>query len=51
LVRHPPARGLTLRPQFEILGAVVVADAVLVVDFLGVAKRPTEHLLHNKTML
>lgn len=39
-----------LDPEFEILRAVVVADAVLVVDVLSRQKLPSKFLFHDETM-
>ena len=45
------ARGLTPLPQFEVLGPVVTADAVLVVDILARFEEPAECSLHDEPML
>jgi hypothetical protein len=45
------ARRLRLDPQLEVLGSVVIADSVLVVDVLVGEERPTERLLHDEPVL
>ncbi len=43
--------GLVLGPELEILGTVVVTDAVLVVDVIGSQKLAAEHLFHDEAVL
>jgi hypothetical protein len=49
-VGRPLAGGLWSDPQFEVLGSIIISDAVDVVDVLMVFKRTTEHPFHNETV-
>src|SRR3972149_5546375 len=51
LLRWANARRMPTHPQFQILGTVVMADAVLVMDELVVAQEATDGLLYHKAML
>lgn len=51
LVFDPLTRRLCLGPQLQILGTVVVSNAVLVVNGLGGEKGPTKDLFHDHPML
>ena len=50
-VLDPLPGWLSLHPQLQILGPVVVAHSVPVVDILVLAQRATQALLHDETML
>jgi hypothetical protein len=50
LFRRPLAGRLVFLPELKVLGPVVVADAVLVVDVLALDEWATEDLLHDQTM-
>lgn len=39
------------RPQFQILGAIVVALSILVVNILTLDEWATKHLLHDNAVL
>lgn len=49
----PSALAVWLRadPQLKVLGAVVVADAVEVVDSLPLAQLPSDYLFHDRAVL
>lgn len=51
LLVDPCAWQLLLHPQLQVLGAVVVADAVLVVDLLMRQQIAAENLFHDQAVL
>src|SRR5256714_5033688 len=50
-VHNANAVRLTPHPQLEVLGTIVVAPTVAVMDLLSREKQPTEHLLHHEDVL
>lgn len=51
LVDYSLARGLSLRPKFEIVGAVIIAVAVFVMYVFVGQQFPSKYFFHHDTML
>jgi hypothetical protein len=51
LVFNPLPRGVFAGPELKVLGAVVIANAVSVMDVLIALNRATKHLLHDDQVL